>query len=174
MYALFFLSMGTIQNHRAENAVHRLAHERGHQPLRILVKPAFANRHVWKTLYEYDDRYYVDAVKLLLDTDTIIGTSIAKLDVERDFPWLSKNSQQALDIERFHFFSDGYLAVSKNNPNIITDVRYSFLPNQINSMWGIELSKLKNDTGGAEAHVEYKLQRNVDDKSRKQFIEILF
>ncbi len=174
VYAIVFLSMGTIQNYRAENAVYDLAQQRGHQPLRILIKPGFGNRHVWKTIYEYDGRYYVDAVKLLLGTEYITGSSIQKLNVERDFPWLSMNSQQARDIERFSLFSDGFLSVSKNNPNMITDVRYSFIPNHINSMWAIELSKQKNDDGEFEAHVEYVIKRNLDEKTRKLFIEMLF
>ncbi|MCF6298551.1 MAG: hypothetical protein L3J01_01580, partial [Thiomicrorhabdus sp.] len=76
-----------------------------------------------------------------MNTEYIIGTSIQKLDVRRDFPWLPEDSQQAIDIERFRWFSDGYLAVSRRNPKLIMDVRYSYLPNRINSMWGVKVDK---------------------------------
>ena len=70
------------------------------------------NRHVWKLIYQYDDRYYVDAVKLLWGREYITGSSIRKLDLKRDFPWLPADSQQAKDVERFRWFSDDFLAVS--------------------------------------------------------------
>jgi len=174
IYAVVFLSLGAVQNYRAEKAAYALAHQRGHEPQRVRLKPSFANRHVWKIIYEHDGRYYVDAVKLLWDTEYFLGSSIQKLDLKRDFPWLSANSQQAKDIERFQWFSDGFLAVSTKNPNLITDVRYSYLPNRINSMWGIEVNKKKIDEGKLDAHVTYEMNGNLDKKTRKEFIEMLF
>lgn len=174
VYAVIFLSLGVIQNQRAEKAVYQLAEQRGHLIERIQVKPSFANRHLWKTIYEYDGRYYVDAVKLLLQTEYFPGTSIQKLNVRRDFPWLPADSQQAKDIERFRWFSDGYLAVSRRNPNLIVDVRYSYLPNQINSIWGVELNKQLIDEGDLDSHVGYEMKRGTDKKTLKQFKEMLF
>ncbi|GIR70651.1 MAG: hypothetical protein CM15mP74_19020 [Halieaceae bacterium] len=40
-------------------------------------------------------------------------------------------SQQAKDIERFRWFSDDWLALDDANPNLIVDMRYSQLPNDI-------------------------------------------
>jgi len=173
-YAVIYLSLGIIQHQRAEAAVFKLAQQRGHQVERIQVKPSFANRHVWKTIYEYDGRYYVDAVRLLLNTEYITGTSIQKLDVKRDFPWLPADSQQAKDIERFRWFSDGYLAISRRNPNLIMDVRYSFLPNRINSMWGVEVDKQLIDEGKLDAHVRYQIESGVDKKTLKRFMAMVF
>lgn len=173
-YAVIYVSLGVIQNQRAENAVYELAQQRGHQAERVRVKPSFGNRHVWKVIYEYDGRYYVDAVKLLWNTEYISGTSIQKLDVKRDFPWLPTDGQQAKDIERFRWFSDGFLAVSTQNPNMIMDMRYSFLPNRINPMWGIELSKQEIDEGKLGAHVKYEIQRNLNEHATQRFIEMLF
>ncbi|MBE9559341.1 MAG: metal-dependent hydrolase [Proteobacteria bacterium] len=173
-YAVIFLSLGVIQNQRAEDAVYQLAEQRGHQVERVQVKPSFANRHLWKVIYEYDGRYYVDAVKLLWDVEFIAGTSIQKLDVKRDFPWLPADSQQAKDVERFRWFSDGYLAVSRRNPNLIMDVRYSYLPNRINSMWGVEVNKQLIDEGKLDAHVGYEIKSGTDRKTVKRFKEMLF
>jgi inner membrane protein len=174
VYAVIFLSLGIIQNQRAERAVYALAEQRGHQVERLQVKPSFANRHVWKLIYEFDGRYYVDAVRLLLGTEYIPGTSIQKLDVKRDYPWLPADSQQAIDIERFRWFSDGFLAVSTKNPNLIMDMRYSFLPNQINSMWGVEVNKQLIDEGDFETHVKYEIQRDLDEKTKRRFFQLLF
>lgn len=173
-YAVLFLSLGVIQHNRAEKALYELAEQRGHQVERIHVKPSFANRHLWKIIYEYDGRYYVDAVKLLINTEYITGTSIQKLDVGRDFPWLPEVSQQAKDIERFRWFSDDFLAVSPHNPNLIMDMRYSFLPNQISSMWGVEVSKPLIDAGKPDAHVGYEIKNGTDKKTFRRFMDMVF
>ncbi len=173
-YAVIFLSLGVVQYQRAEQAVTALALQRGHQIERVHLKPSFGNRHVWKMIYEYDGRYYVDAVKLLWNTIYITGTSIQKLNVKRDFPWLPEDSQQAKDIERFRWFSDGFLAVSMRNPSLIMDVRYSFLPNRINPMWGVELSKQQIENGNLDAYADYQMIRNMDQNTGKAYFEMLF
>jgi len=167
-YAVIFLSVGIIQHDRAITAVQQLAENRGHQIQRVLAKPTFANRHLWKIIYEHDGRYYVDAVKLLNNVTYIPGTSIAKLNIKRDLPWLPKQSQQAKDLERFRWFSNDYLAASKNDPDFIMDVRYSFVPNQIKWLWGIKLDTNKSDT-----HVDYVIQSRPDKVTTKRFFDIL-
>ncbi len=173
-YAVVFLSLGIIQHHRAEAAVFQLAEQRGHQVERVQVKPSFGNRHVWKIIYQYDGRYYVDAVRLLSNTEYITGTSVQKLDVSRDFPWLPADSQQAKDIERFRWFSDGYLAVSRRDPNLVMDVRYSYLPNRISSMWGVKVSRQQINEGRLDAHVSYAVKGGTDKKTVKRFMDMLF
>lgn len=174
IYAVIFLSLGLVQKQRAENALYDIAEERGHKVERFIAKPSFANRHVWKVLYEYDGRYYVDAVKLLWDTKHISGTSIQKLNIKRDFPWLPETSQQAKDIERFRWFSDDFLAVDPTDKNVILDVRYSFVPNQIKLMWGIVLNEKQINNGNFSEHVKYNINSKLDAKSRQQFSDIIF
>ena len=173
-YAVVFLSLGVLQNQRSEAAAVELALQRGHQVERVHAKPSFGNRHVWKIIYEYDGRYYVDAVKLLWDVEYIKGSSIEKLDVKRDFPWLPSESQLAKDIERFRWFSDDFLAVSVEDEKLITDVRYSLLPNEINFMWGIEVNKSLIDDGDLDAHVFYEINNEVDKSARVRFFDMLF
>ena len=170
IYAIVFLCLGFVQKHRAENALNELVQQRGHKAERITVKPSFANRHVWKLIYEYNGSYYVDAAKLLLQPKIITGTSIKKLNVTSDFPWLTQENQQAKDIERFRWFSNDYLAVNPANQNVIIDVRYSMLPNDIKMMWGIGLDNSKIDT----SHASFIVDTKLDKESRKKFIDILF
>jgi len=174
IYAVIFLSLGTIQKNRAEDVMAELASQRGHQIEKTHIKPSFGNRHVWKLIYEYDGRYYVDAVRLLWDADFIEGSSVQKLDMKRDFSWLPSESQQAKDVERFRWFSDDFLAVSVEDENLITDVRYSFLPNRIKPMWAIEINKHLIDDGDFSAHVFYEMNNSLDAKTRKQFLEMVF
>jgi inner membrane protein len=173
-YAVIYLSLGLIQHNRAEQALFALASERGHVVERSNVKPSFGNRHLWKMIYESNGRYYVDAVKLLIEKEYITGDSIKKLDIKRDFPWLPEDSQQAIDIERFRWFSDDFLAVSKDDEKLIVDMRYSFLPNSIKPMWGIEVNKILVDEGDMDAHVFYEMKNELDTETRKRFIEMLF
>ena len=173
-YAVIFLSLGILQHNRAEKMAYQLAQQRGHQVERVQVKPSFANRHVWKLIYEFDGHYYVDAVRLLWDTEYIAGTSIQKLDVKRDYPWLPESSQQAIDIERFRWFSDGFLAVSPQNSQLIMDVRYSYLPSRINSMWGVEVNRQLIDEGRLDAHVTFEMKKGPKRETVKRFIEMVF
>jgi len=170
IYAVLFLSFGVIQKYRVENMLFDIAQQRGHQLGRVLVKPSFANRHVWKTLYEYNGKYYVDAVKLLWDAGFIQGMSVQKLNLQRDFSRLDLLSQQAKDIERFRWFSSDYLAVSESDPNYIIDVRYSFLPNRIESMWGIVL----NDQKSKSEHVSYKMKSRPNKETLSLFLDMIF
>lgn len=173
-YAILFLSFGIIQKNRAEEALIDLAQHRGHQIERMHIKPSFGNRHVWKLIYEYDGRFYVDAVRLLWDKEIMTGSSIHKLDVKRDFPWLPAESQQAKDIERFRWFSNDFLAVSAHDESLISDVRYSFIPNRINSMWGIKIKQRFPDDGNFNSHVLYEMKNSLDKKTREQFLDMLF
>ena len=88
------------------------------------------------------------------------GESIPKLNINRDLPWLDKQSQQAKDIERFRWFSGGYLSLDKHNPNRVVDIRYSMLPQEIKPLWGIELKR----DAGSEEHIAYYTERG-DAKS---------
>jgi inner membrane protein len=76
--------------------------------------------------------------------------------VERDFPWLDHNSQQARDIERFRWFSNGYVARDAEHDNRVIDIRYSLLPNQIAPLWSIEL----DPQAGDQEHVVYRTHRD--------------
>ena len=156
-WAIFYLSLGVLQNDRALDAARQLVATRGHDPVRLEVKPGFANILLWKAIYEYDGRYYVDAVRVGRTPTYFPGTSAPKLAINRDFPWLDQNSQQARDIERFRWFSDDWLAIDAQDPNLIVDMRYSQIPNTIKGLWGISLSA--NATN--DAHIQWTSLRQT-------------
>ena len=138
----FFIysTFGYIQKERAIDIGIDLAKSRGHKILNIESKPSFANLVVWKIIYTTEKSYHIDAVKLGLNTHLYKGDKIDKLDIQHSLPWLDPNSQQAKDIERFRWFSKGYIAMSPRAPNQIVDVRYSMLPNEGHGLWGIALN----------------------------------
>lgn len=169
-WAVAYPSVGLLQRERATEAGWQLARERGHQPLRLEAKPSFANLLLWKVVYETPDHYHVDAVRAGRQVRVYPGSSVEKLNVIRDFPWLSPGSQQARDIERFRWFSNGYLAVEPGNPYRITDIRYSMVPNEIQGLWSIELSR----GASSEDHVGYVVSRRAEDRKVLAFRAMLF
>lgn len=151
-WLISYSALGIIQRERAEAVGWQLVEFRGHQATKLEAKPSFANILLWKVIYTTDTEYVVDAVRVGLSNTRIFpGTQVPKLDLARDFPWLDPDSQQAKDVERFRWFSNGYLSVSVDDPNVIVDMRYSILPHQVNGLWGITL----NPQGAKEDHIEY-------------------
>jgi len=164
VYAFSYLGLGVIQNHRAEGAAQKLALSRGHQAIDLGVKPSIGNLVVWKSVYEYEGLYYVDAIRVVTDSKVYIGTTAEKLDLTKHFAWLDATSQQAKDVERFRWFSNQHLGVDPNNKHRIIDVRYSSLPNQISGMWGIELDKTAPD----EQYVTWTFNRPQGDQRSRE------
>lgn len=162
LWACCYLLLGVLQHHRALNAGYALAQARGHEPVRLHTKPSFANLLVWKTVYQTPERFYVDAVRPgFAGIQVWPGESVAILDVRQDFPWLAADTQQAKDIERFRWFSAGFVAVDPSNPLRVIDVRYSLLPNQINALWGITL----DPAAPADEHVRFNSTRERSDEA---------
>ena len=160
-----YLTIGYIQHQRAILLGEQLAKERGHTPTRLEAKPSFGNLAVWKTIYETEGSFYIDAVKPgIFQTKVWKGTTLAVFDKKRDFPWLDLTSQQAKDIERFRWFTNDFLAIDPDNPQRIIDIRYSLVPNTATALWGITLSKEKNKS----AHVRYT--RNHQDKKESFYL----
>lgn len=169
-WAALYLSFGTVQNHRAQAVGQQVAAARGHAVDHVSVKPSFGNLLVWKSIYRDGDIYYVDAVRVGMGTTVIKGVSIPALDVARDFAWLDENSQQRTDIERFRWFSNGYLAKDPTGENRITDLRYSFLPNTASPLWSIELSP----TAATDAHVKFIEHEKAGAADRAILLDMIF
>ena len=162
VWALVYLSAGWVQHQSAREMAVDLAASRGHTPHRFEIKPSFGNILVWKSVYEAEDKFFIDAIRVGIAPRVYEGTSVSKLNPEQDFPWLKPNSQQARDIDRFDHFSDGFSAVDPANPNRIFDVRYSFVPNEVNALFSIELAP----DAGLSKHVRYQTHR---EQAREQF-----
>ncbi|WP_075214490.1 metal-dependent hydrolase [Mongoliimonas terrestris] len=156
VWAAFYLAVGAYQHQAADALAHHLARERGHTVVRLEVKPTFANLVVWRSVYEADGRFHVDAIRPGFATSVIEGTSIATLDVPRAFPWLDPASQQARDIDRFTRFSDGFVAEATDGDTRIIDVRYAFLPTEIAPLWSLRL----DPTAPPTAHARFETHRN--------------
>ena len=134
----FYLSLGLIQYERTYLVAAELAKSRGHSPERLTLKPSFGNLILWKSIYLYERKFYVDAIRSVQSSTICTGESIEEFNYEKHLPNLKRESQQAIDIERFRWFVQDYLGFDDEN-NIVIDIRYSNIPNQIKPMWGLAI-----------------------------------
>ncbi len=168
-WVLIYPLLGLLQRERAEAAGWELAQSRGHAPITLEAKPSFANIVLWKIVYEADQKYHIDAIRAGATMRAFPGERIAKLDIARDFPWLDRSSQQARDIERFRWFSNGYVAADPQNSKRIIDVRYSMLPNRVASLWSIELSP----DAMPNQHVRYLTRRDDGKENARLLLKMI-
>tara|TARA_B100001996_G_scaffold363656_1_gene332098 strand:- start:262 stop:1011 length:750 start_codon:yes stop_codon:yes gene_type:complete len=161
-WIVFYLSLGFVQYQRTLSAAMQLADSRGHNSERLTLKPSFGNLILWKSIYEHDGVYFVDAIRTVTASTWCSGESIRKFDYQYHLPTLDRSSQQAIDIERFRWFSQDYLGYDEKN-SLVTDIRYSMLPNQIAPMWGIVINKNQNMDGHASWWTGRSLDQNQLD-----------
>ena len=81
---------------------------------------------------------------------------------------LNKTSQQYKDIKRFFWFSQGYLGIGIDK-NIITDVRYSAVPNEVDGLWGIKINPNKSGLD----HVDWVVNRSNYIEKWNRFFNLL-
>ena len=170
LLAAVYLSFGWLQLQRAETAAESLIAERGHRAEQLLVKPTLANLVLWRSIYEFDGKFHVDAIRVGLFSEPRIypGESVDKFVLERDLNGLTASSVLAQDIARFSHFSSGFLAIRPQQPNVLVDVRYSNLPTTLAPLWGIEINPQQPDQ-----HAQYKLYRDSSSATREKFLKLL-
>ena len=168
-WVVCYLTLGVIQENRAATAGEKLADSRGHVNALISAKPSFGNVLLWKTVYEHEGVFWVDAVRAGHEVTVIEGVTVTRLDLDTHYPWLEAESQQARDIERFRWFSNDHLAVDTNDPLLIVDMRYSHLPNEVKGLWGIRL----DPDARSNQHVTWVTRRNADASRFEQLWKLL-
>ena len=163
-----YLCLGFVQYDRAFKAANELALLRGHNPERLTLKPSFGNLILWKSIYQHEEKFYVDAIRTVRSSTWCMGQSIRIFDYQHHLPNLNKNSQQKRDIERFRWFSQDYLGFDEEK-NLVTDVRYSMIPNQIAPMWGLVIDNQR----GVNEHAIWWTSRGLEQGQLDVFKQML-
>lgn len=166
--AAIYLLVAVVQLQRAESVIESLAASRGHTPARLIAKPSFGNILLWRSIYEHDGNFYVDAAHVGTKPRLYEGSSIRKYQPARDASGLAKESVLYTDILRFRKFSADYIALHPERQNVLADVRYSIQPDSVLPLWGIEM-----DFSRPEQHARFRVYRGLDKKKRERFFTML-
>ena len=167
-WVVFYLSLGFVQYDRAFKAANELALLRGHNPERLTLKPSFGNLILWKSIYQYQEKFYVDAIRTVRSSTWCMGENVGIFDYQRHLPNVNKDSQQKKDIERFRWFSQDYLGFVEEK-NLVTDVSYSMIPNQIAPMWGLVIDNHR----GVDEHAIWWTSRGLEQGQLDVFKQTL-
>jgi inner membrane protein len=167
-WALIYLVIGFIQNHRAEQVANEIVTQRNHHPEIISVKPSFGNLILWKIIYQHNGYFYIDAVNIGPKKEIFTGHKIKKFN-KSDLSYLDDLSDvQKKDIDRFLWFSQDFVSINPRNQYELLDIRYSNLPNEIGGLWGIHLNP------NTQSHVEFISNRSLQKRDFKQFFQMIF
>ena len=170
VFAGAYLLFGFLQHHGAQQQALELAQQRGHEVNRLIVKPTMGNLVLWRSIYETDGSFHIDALRVGLFGDKRVypGTSVPRFELQRDQPRLPPDSVVARDIERFASLSDDYIVADPERENVLIDVRYSMLPIQVAPMWGIDLN-----VESPGDHARFRVYRDRPPNARELFLAML-
>lgn len=167
LLAAAYLSFGLFQHHRAMDAMRAVIMQRDHQAGRLTVKPTMGNLLLWRAIYRSDDIYHTDAVRTGWGSARIYpGEAVRAFNLSSEPA--AQDSVLRRDIRRFDSFSDGYLALHPDDPDLLGDVRYAMLPTSTRPLWGIRL-----DMKHPETHVQFEASRQMSRQEIERFIEML-
>lgn len=160
LFIFFYLTFGLIQQQRAKDIAVELAQERGDRIQRIVLKPSFGNVFLWRSIYETEDRQIqADGVRPgFFDADRVYqGERCPLVSVEEVSKDLKPDSRLKLDLKRFAHFSDSWLGIHPTQKNILADMRYATMPDQISPLWGIKI-----DYSLPDEHADWLTFREID------------
>ncbi len=168
--SFLYLAFGLNKHVQVEKLISNVAKERGHKIERLLLNPTIGNVILWRSIYQFNNDYYVDAVYMPSFGKPKIkrGAKVAVIDKETIFPEILNDSVQRNDIKKFSFFSKDFIYIHPDFKNIIADLRYGTLPHDDLSLWGIEVNPSKDDK-----HVTFIKLRNFKNKHYQRFWEML-
>jgi inner membrane protein len=169
IFCVAYLTTANVQQSRATNIQSEIAKKRGHIIEKSIVKPTLGNIVLWRSVYLYRDKYYIDAIRVGLANDKIYqGETVKSALPTINFSTIDNASQLYQDIMRFQTFTNNYIALDPRDQSILGDIRYSMLPTSANPLWGIVINPNKTDE-----HVSYLTMRKYDTQLRQQYISMV-
>lgn len=167
--ALYFGFCG-LQRTKATLVAEQLAAERDHQPELYSIRPSFGNTMLWRMIYRFEGRYYVDATWIAPGAEPRLyeGQSVEVFTVEDAAGRIEAESVLRRDIERFRFFSQGFLYLHPDDPLVVGDVRYAMWPDSVVPLWGIRIDPAKVDE-----HTEMVHYRDPSKPSRDRLWQMI-
>ncbi len=160
-----YLLFGFYQHEQAMTLQRQLARSRQHSITRGVVRPSFANLMLWRSTYEHNGSYFVDAVWVFpfVSSKIYTGQRVQKYSLPLG---LKNDSRLAQDINKFKWFSDDWLYESASG--FVSDLRYSAVPNETKPLWIIQVDSTK-----PMQHVPFNMSRNITATDRQRFLNML-
>jgi inner membrane protein len=169
VFAGSYLLLGLWQKERATEAMRAAAARAGETIERSEVRPTIGNLLLWRCIYETNGEFHALAVRAGLGSPRVYaGGTIPRAHSAALITAGYSNTVQGRDIERFARFSDGYLVVHPERPDVVGDIRFSMLPQGTTPLWGIAL-----DAGRRDEHVRFLNFRRADAPTRATFWAML-
>lgn len=169
-WLLVIISIGWIQQNRAENAMKELANQRGHLIQNHVVKPTIGNRILWRATYIHNGQIQTDAVRAgFFSAPKIYRGESAPLVVPEEAYSNYEGTTLYADLQRFSRLSKGFLVRHPEEPAVIGDARHSMLPTSLAPLWGVE-----TDTSETEKHLPFLYFRDASEEIREPFLEMVF
>jgi inner membrane protein len=137
-----YLVLGGIQHYRAANVQRQLAAVRGHVIERSEIMPTLGNNVVWRSLYLYRGQIYSDRLRVgwFSGPSYHEGTALP-LQTVADLKEIEVDgNRRTRAFERFAWFSDGWVARSPFDPDVLGDMRYSISTRAFDPIWGIRFT----------------------------------
>lgn len=146
IYGLIYIGNGYTKNQTLASTQQELANLRGHTIERSRIMPTLFNNLSWRSLYEYDGRYYSDRIWIswfaLSDRIRIVeGQSVERFapsDIMADENVIPDFARDQYRV--FQWFSQDWLAEAPDRPGFIGDMRYSYITEGLKPLWGIEFN----------------------------------
>ena len=168
--SFLYLGFGLNKHIQVEKLISKIAEARGHKIERLLLNPTIGNVILWRSVYQFNKDYYVDAVYMPLFGKPKVkkGTKVKVINKETVFPEILNDSLQRNDIRKFSFFSQDFIYLHPDFKYLIADLRYGTLPHDDKSLWGIKINPAENDK-----HVTFRNLRNFNNNHYQRFWEML-
>ena len=168
-WAVAYLCLGGVQRDRAAAIYTEIIASRGHTPERMEVKPSFGNNILFRAFYIHEGTFHADAVRVPWWGESTVyeGGHIEALDIAAFRATLDPVHQH--DLDRFAYFSNGFLVEDPLHPGFIGDFRYAMVPHAIAPMWGIDVG------GGTPGkHLAFERFSTVDSAARQTMLDQLW
>ncbi len=169
-FSVVYLIFNLLKLEKVKSYVEAIALKNGHKIERIILNPTIGNNLLWRTVYQSNNLYFINAVYMPLFSEPKIkeGLQLEVIDKETVFPELGSYSTQREDIRRFSYFSQDFIYIHPDYKNIVADLRYGTLPHDYKSMWGIEINTLNPNQ-----HVKFKNLRNFNNSYYKKLWKMI-
>lgn len=166
-WLLGYMSLGALQNHRAEQALTHWAGTEGIAIERAVAKPAFANIILWRALVDDGERFHLVAIRNLPGSETRFypGGNVQPFDPAP----FDEESRLGHDLRRFDHFSSRWLVrypeYDEDGEWFVGDLRYAIDPASQRPLWGVHFSP---DDPASRAR--YTTPRRVTEEERESYL----